>query len=93
VSKLAVFLIRLATDPEVRDQFRNPKTRSGLIAKFANKNALSKADIVALNQSDVSEILGAIAASNQQTDGTAVRVTASTRRRAKPAKGRGAKKK
>jgi hypothetical protein len=93
MSKLAVFLIRLATDPEVRDQFRNPKTRRGLISKFANKNALSKADIDALDKSDVSEILGAIAASNQQTDGTAVRVSQGKRRKAKSKKPGKSKKK
>jgi hypothetical protein len=74
VSKLAVFLIRLATDPEVRDRFRNPETRADLLDLFATKKALSAADIKALNESDVSGILGAIAASNQQTDGTAIRV-------------------
>jgi len=74
VSKLAVFLIRLATDPEVRDLFRNPDTRDALLKLFKKKNALSAADIDALNNSSVSGVLNAISASNQQTDGTAIRV-------------------
>lgn len=93
MSKLAVFLIRLATDPEVRDRFRNPKTRTALINLFAKKKALSAADIDALSASDVSQILGAIAASNQQTDGTAVRVSSAARGKAKPTKTRKSKKK
>lgn len=93
MSKLAVFLIRLATDPEARDQFRNPKTRGRLLALFKKNNALSAADIDALEASDVTSLLGAIAASNQQTDGTAIRVRGGRRRNAGRKVGKAQKKK
>jgi hypothetical protein len=86
VSKLAVFLIRLATDPDVRDQFRTPETKAALIERFRREEALGPADVKALEAHDLSGILGAIATSNQQTDGTAVRVCEEKRAKRKARK-------